>query len=288
MARQETIQVLQAIDDSQPEPPLGYVRLTAEIPVFEEKVTVAVNVPDRRICLGDVAPLAHSLCDRFMSVAVERAAGRGHSVMCGKGCSNCCRSFLVLLSTPDAFNLCRRIRALPEARQRRLEKRFAAEAGKIARSGGLPVPDGPSQGGPADEQKMQQAIYAWMRRAGMTCPLLEADVCGLYPHRPVACRELLVSSDPQFCGSTSANRMSRIKPAFSLDQSLDLPGVQLGATGRAEPVIMAVVLAWGRQKSKEIERTWRGPDMVRRFLDIVHDMAEGSRRRPANQADGAE
>ena len=95
----------------------------------------------------------------------------------------------------------------------------------------------------------------------------------------MACRELLVSSDPAICGSW---REKRVALPVKMHQVLARMSQELdGRRATASLVPLPTLPAWCAGKAGRAERTWRGPALVSRFLDILRQMAQQPRRRRA-------
>ncbi|KGQ22286.2 YkgJ family cysteine cluster protein [Thermus filiformis] len=51
---------------------------------------------------------------------------------------------------------------------------------------------------------------------GTPCPLLEEGLCGVYPHRPLACRGVLTESDPERCRPDAPQPSAYLQPPLRM------------------------------------------------------------------------
>ena len=97
MDAQHCIRLLtQAQEDSGPPPP--FVRRSVDLPVRDEILHVACDVPDRPMRLAEIVPFVHEIDDRLMAMYLRQAAEEGLTIFCRKGCDACCHRYLVVFS----------------------------------------------------------------------------------------------------------------------------------------------------------------------------------------------
>lgn len=117
--------------------------------------------------------------DRLTADWLRHRAASGRQIFCAAGCSNCCTLFVQATL---------------------VEALFVAEQLDVVQSEKL-----------QDYVKRQQKIFAGesdflaiLRKQRTTlgpCPFLDADgSCSIYEQRPLACRALLSTKDPAWCG----------------------------------------------------------------------------------------
>ena len=126
--------------------------------------------------------------DLVMGRPVKTAEKSGKSISCKAGCGACCRQ-LVPITPTEAYNLRDLIESLPEPRRSDIRARFAEARRKLDEAGLLEKLLHPETVG--DELRAVGMEYF---RLGIACPFLEAESCSIYPDRPIACREYLVTS----------------------------------------------------------------------------------------------
>ena len=268
MSKREQIRLVDPADPSG-EPPYGTVRRTAEVPVFDESVRINVDVPDRRARLVDVVPLARAVCGRIVEASAARSESAGKPVSCAKGCSACCAVPLLGMSEPEAFSLVEDMKRLSAGDRNRILNGFV-ELGELAEKTGLyeAVAEGDDQ---ADPLHGFDVYRAWWRQVRRDCPILRHGACSMYPSRPMACREFLVTSDPDLC---QASRETRVDIPFRMYHVLARLSDELeGRPPLRNFVLLPLLLRWYGGQATRAQRTWRGPMLVERFLAILSEMA---------------
>lgn len=148
----------------------------------------------------EYARTLHDIADRSMA-----RARLDRPIMCGKGCSFCCRSHVSILA-PEAFALARSIRG----------QRHAALHGRIAGMAAL-VPT---------------TTITERRRAGVDCSFLVDNACSVYAARPLTCR-MLASFDLTACQRSAAGAEDRIPQPGSYAEMRSLLGMCAFAALRA-------------------------------------------------------
>lgn len=254
--------------------PAGFVRLRVDLPTFEGPLAITADVPDRRLRMSDVVPMAHEISDRVVAASVRHVESLGQRISCDKGCCACCEVHLPIISAPEAFRLIEDLHALPAGRRDRLEQRIAETTQAVSRKG-LPEALANLTAGFADDHDRQRAISLWWSRQGIPCPLLAEGLCSIYRLRPSVCREFMTTSSPQLC----AMCLSKIMPMLvKLGTVLPVWAAELESDDRDVVAPLPTVVAWCAGKLSRARRTWRGPDMVRRFFDIVLREAKAARQ----------
>ncbi|GGM96808.1 hypothetical protein GCM10007092_08110 [Thermus composti] len=104
-------------------------------------------------------------------------ARKGVAPSCRAGCFACCYG-LVSLSRLEAKAL---LPHLTKAQKARL------------------LEEGPRRLALLAQGKDQEDFPSRFFRSRTPCPLLEGGLCGVYAHRPLACRGLLTQGDPSLC-----------------------------------------------------------------------------------------
>jgi Fe-S-cluster containining protein len=248
---------------------VGLELLRAELPFMGERLELRVEVPDRRATLAEVVPLARAICDRFTEAAVRCVAKAGRRISCTKGCGVCCTNYLVPMTVPEAFRLLADLRAAAPGERRRLEAAFDAAEETLAASGLLEACRNLDPGDPASGVAQRELAGKWWSERRFPCPLLRDQACSHYASRPIPCREFLVVSPPQRCES---NAETRVRRPFSMHAVLSQWAAELEGT-RPTLVLLVNFLSWCMQRAERGRRTWRGPQIVRKLLEILTDTA---------------
>ncbi|MCE1227763.1 MAG: YkgJ family cysteine cluster protein [Geobacteraceae bacterium] len=125
---------------------------------------------------------------------------RGGAIHCGKGCSGCC-SLVVNCTFPEALLVAR---TLNQQQQEQLQ----AQIPRIQKAA-------------TSSASLKEWLRTYRSEAG-PCPFLNPDgACGIYASRPLSCRSLLATKEPDWCIADFASLGSQEKQAFmeSLDRS---------------------------------------------------------------------
>ncbi len=104
-------------------------------------------------------------------------AWKGLGVSCRAGCFACCYGW-VTASRLEAEAL---LPHLTEAQRARVRAEGQARLALLKES--------------KDDPRFPERFFLLKR----PCPLLEGGLCGVYPHRPLACRGVLTDEDPGYC-----------------------------------------------------------------------------------------
>lgn len=231
------------------------------------QLTSAVEVPAGFVPVSAIVPMMRRLGEEAQALEERRSIEAGHAISCQKGCAACCR-MLVPVSPPEAFALRDYVQTLPEAEQARLTQRFAVTRTALLARGlwNNLIEMGESTNPPDDTalEPVNRAYYALQ----LPCAFLDQEVCTIYEQRPAACRELLVTSPPEWCQNPAEHPVAalpvpvRIGPALSL-----LWGELAGQPPRLIP--LATALNWAARHGQENQPRWQGTHILDRALDKV-------------------
>jgi len=255
-------------DPNSDRPAPGYRRLVAELPFLGNTAAVALDTPEARIGLADIMPAAWAISEHLTDLAVAEVLARGETIPCRKGCKECCRAFLVTCSPPEAFRILDDIQSLSPPARRRFLSSLSSAADQYAKSGVAQAAARNSDDHNAASNVELSAAY-W-RKTCFDCPILRDGACGLYGSRPTACREFLVTSDPELC---TTYKPTRVPIPFSMEMTLS---IWAGQIEQLKPTLVPLpnILAWSGNKTTRAARTWRAIGAVQSFLDILTDRAK--------------
>lgn len=105
-------------------------------------------------------------------------------------------------------------------------------------------------------------------RAGVACPFLEDESCSIYEHRPLSCREYLVSSPAENCKQPSAETIAMVPVPVKLSEILYCFGDGLG-NDRTRWVPLVLALEWAAAQADAPQPRWPAPTLFERFLKAV-------------------
>ena len=273
-----------------------------DLHVFGQPLSLTTAVPGGPMRLADLVPLAWSVSDQLVRRGLLVAQGAGHMPPCHRGCAACCR-YAVPLSVPEAFRLADDVAALPPGRRALAEKTFAAAVGRILQAGPPPGADTEATAqpaatcAPAARARTQSASQAagetrqaglqtfahWYASIDIACPFLMGDVCDIYPSRPTACREHMVTSAPQLCRDADPAAGAALPLPFSLAHALGVLAAELEGT-EVESILLPTVLSWTALAPARSHRRWPGPAMVEHFAAILRRLSAEESPRVAGAA----
>ena len=102
-----------------------------EISTGNKKIALKLIVNNDKAALSDLVPVSQQICDMINRHATENESKKGNEISCQKGCANCC-SYMVSLSSAEAFYMQKHIMKLPRGKRRHLQHSFLRAARKIA------------------------------------------------------------------------------------------------------------------------------------------------------------
>lgn len=222
------------------------------ISVFGQPVEMSMSVPAEPVKLRRMLPLLRQMSSGFVGAAEEQVAAAGRTVSCKAGCGACCRQ-LVPVSETEAFELSELVESMPEERRTVIKQRFADGIERLRSAGFFGRLDAASLGDEGDYQMSVREYFGY----GIACPFLENESCSIHEHRPITCREYLVTSPAEFCATAEGKGVENVGQLFELKESLI--SVSRNATSEALPYVpMIAVLEWAASRADDApERTGR-------------------------------
>jgi Fe-S-cluster containining protein len=172
---------------------------TVDLTVVGRKVRFQLNVPAGPTRPVELLPVFRSLTDAFVRIAVENAQAEGRTVSCRKGCGACCRQ-LVPISEIEVESIRNLVDELPEPRRRGIVERFEKARRQLEAAGLLETLRASER---VTRENIRSVGTAYFQQ-GIPCPFLEDESCSIHAHRPLACREYLVTSPAANCRKPSA------------------------------------------------------------------------------------
>jgi len=269
----------------QPTPP-GLRTVQVTLTVAGRPLNVRVDVPTAPIPPAELLPFYRALVDSLVKASTKLGAGAGRSVSCRQGCAHCCRQ-LVPVSALEARELMKRVEQMPEPLRSRVKARFVearrrleAEAPELM-SRMLYPNDYPGE----PPAPIAHAYY----RLRIDCPFLENEACTIHAERPVACRQIVVSSPPEHCAELSPQvRPFDVVggPAFPW-----MPAVERTPGGRFVEYLALVLAPEFLEKHPEEPAPRAGTEWLSEFLARMQQRGTwsnpGARPAPAGPAPAA-
>lgn len=238
------------------------------LPLFGEEREISCQVRLGRRALDDLLPAAREISRQVSAAAVAQAEAAGRAVSCRAGCAHCCRH-LAPVAPIEALALAKLVAAMPPARRDAVRQRFA---GAVARMEELGILD---RAAPRGRYALQSAASpgttAWEDvsgryfAAGIPCPFLEEERCGVYDERPVVCREYAVTTPPELCERLEPG-LEAVERPVHMDQALTGVGAALAGLPRVA-IPLALALEWAEAQRGRARGMFDGEAMFWELLE---------------------
>ena len=222
--------------------------------------TIVANT--EHAALSDLVPIAHKVCNRINDLATQDQAKSGKHISCKKGCASCC-SYMVPLSSAEAFYLQKHILSLPHEKRRPILHSFLLAARKIA-ANKRPPTDTTGM----DEKESLRAISQWYQSMRIKCPFIENNACSHYQVRPLACREFMVTSQPKACSPFAE------EPTEVVHLPVSTAEVLMHISNRLEKkvdeaVLLPLAMVWCNANAERGEKKYPVENLAREFINAI-------------------
>ncbi len=211
-------------------------------------IQASVSVPKADLRTADLLPILFSFSNALVALAADAAQEAGKPVSCGAGCGACCRQ-LVPVSEPEALYIAELVQALPHDRAAHVRERFHAALEGL----GSALRDRLRDAGSLKTLDERRELGLEYFRAGVPCPFLENESCSIYEHRPLSCREYLVSSPAGNCKHPSAETIAMVPVPAKLSEILYCFGDGAG-NDRTRWVPLVLALEWAASRTVDEPR----------------------------------
>ena len=230
--------------------------------IGHEQIRIRADIPRETVSLSEFVPIVHSLTDAVMAAAARGAKREQRLISCGPECGACCRQ-LVPLGEAEAVYLKGVLDALSEDRRVRILERFRVALQELQDSGLLAELQSEDRLHGHDKRKKVGLRYF---RLGIPCPFLEEESCSIHRHRPLACREYVVTSDPLHCANLETGRVVTLelprRPSALFYRFGDGAGL-----APARWMALPLALEWIQSDAGEAgRRTFGAPELFEHFV----------------------
>jgi Fe-S-cluster containining protein len=152
------------------------------------------------------------LVERYQGAIVDHSPFKRH---CAEGCSVCCNHWVDEVYSFEAEIIADYLRKRHHDEIPEILTRCREDIAVLARLNGLVEQKlAGDEAGPVDARDLLLSVYYQMRRP---CPLLENNVCIVYPVRPLTCRNYVGFSDARFCDPEHINGAETATYLFGLE-----------------------------------------------------------------------
>jgi Fe-S-cluster containining protein len=245
--------------------------ISFELVIAGKTVPFHINVADKQATLADIVPPARRLSEKLTNLFLDRLRKNGQPAPCRKGCAACC-SYLIPLSIPEVFCLREELLSMPADDSREILRACLDTAEKILNSRSQKsYLESVSENGQFQTNQMSK----WYAGLKLACPFLSDGLCMLYEQRPLACREHLVTGSSFFCQPDHGGEPTVAAMPISVLEAVgrltaELEGLDI------EAVMLPLAFPWAQNNLPRMEHTWPAVTMVKRFVEILEEMAVGN------------
>lgn len=217
-----------------------------------------MNVPSGPMSTVELIPILQGFVQVATDIAQRDVETRGEAIACRTGCGACCRQ-PVPISESEARYLAAVVAALPEESRRAVEQRFADAVERLSEGGLL------EQLPHANDADERQAFGLEYLARGVACPFLVEESCGIHQHRPLSCREHLVTTPPELCAEHPPDKAKLVPLPAKFSRALYTFD---DGRGDDEPRWVPLVLAldWAKRHAHETPPTQPGPALLEAVL----------------------
>jgi Fe-S-cluster containining protein len=184
--------------------PAASVSADVGMTIAGRPVQLRLTIPTGPAPMGDLLPLFHGLTNLIVNIAEKKVEESGEHISCRAGCGACCRQ-IVPISESEAHALRRLVDAMPEPRRSAVRQRFADAVKRMADAGML------KRLRYVERETNAISLGLDYFRVGVPCPFLEEESCSIHRERPLACREYLVTSPPEFCATQEPGKVRGVE-----------------------------------------------------------------------------
>ncbi len=247
------------------------VTVQFSVSISGREIEASAHLPAGRTTVAELLPVLHGISNMVIAAAEQDVVERGKQVSCRAGCGTCCRQ-LVPIAESEAQSLAGLIDAMPEDRRARVRERFRAAAEALEASGMLDRLR--CVGAMTMSERIQLGVDYF--RLGVACPFLEAESCSIHPHRPISCREYLVTSPPENCRNPRADMVEEVPLAAKPSRILCRFGDGRGE-GEFRFVLLTLLPEWIEAHREDAQTALPAPELLLNFLrKVTGSKAPGS------------
>ncbi len=227
-----------------------------------------IDVTAKQATLADIVPLARIISTKLAFTVLGGLNKNKRSVPCRKGCLACC-GYLIPLSVPEVFRLREELFAMPPDKSSRILKSCTIAAKRILDKS---CEDLDANELTKDNFAQTDQISEWYSGLKLFCPFLSDGLCTLYEQRPLACREHIVTGSNFSCQLDHRVEPDVVPMPISVLEAIGQLTAELENLD-IEAVMLPLVFSWAQDNLWRSRRNWPAVTMVKRFVEILEEMA---------------
>lgn len=179
---------------------------TLDLTIGGQPVRLQIPLPTEKVTAETMLPLFQELTNFLVEMSVKSAEKEGKQISCQKGCGACC-SQLVPITELEINHLKKVVNEMPAAQQTEIHRKFKQAIQQLAAANLLEKLRRPQHLNKDQRLKLGLDYF----QLNVPCPFLESQSCSIHPHRPMACREYLVTSPVKHCSTPQLGAIEGIK-----------------------------------------------------------------------------
>lgn len=234
--------------------------------IDKEPVSCDISVPAGQCGAEAILSFVRKLSDRSIQIAVNRNLKPGQAISCSKGCGECCAQ-LVPVTEIEIQEIAKFINALPKSRRKSIMQAFTKAKETFENAGMWEQILQPQQIDLADSVTFSLRYF----EQGVYCPFLEDGACSIHSVRPLACREYLVTSDPEFCANPGDGKIDGIDIPVRISAAL---GILLEDDEQHVSSWVPLIAApfWNKKYTRMTKKN-KGPAWAELFLEKLEKVS---------------
>ena len=254
--------------------------ISFELDIIGQPTRFSICIAQKQARLSDITPLARMLSTKLAIMVLNKLHSNDEFIPCHKGCSACC-NYLIPLSVPEAFHLREEVLAMPTEQGRAVSQSFLDTAKIILNE--KPKKFDINESAETSCQIQINELSKWYASLKLACPFLSNNLCTLYKHRPIACREHIVTDSTLLCDDEWSDESQIVQMPISILNCLGQLAAELEQSD-IEAVMLPLALPWVQENIERGERTWSAVTMVECFVEILQALnMEQSKARTTNK-----
>lgn len=215
-------------------------------------------------------PLAREISEGITVIGIGRALAEGRSISCRAGCGACCAQ-LVPIAPAEAIRLVEVVEAMPGPGREAVKGRFENAARRLKEAGLVDRRAPPGQAAlrspaPTGKTPWEDVSHRYFD-ARIPCPFLENGSCGVYPERPMVCREYNVTTPASLCATLTPDVRDIPRPVRMSEVMRDFTNKRLGRDDSSIPLTLS--FGWARANRDAFEREGDGEELAMELVRCV-------------------
>ncbi len=229
-----------------------------ELTVCDRTIEAETPIPNQPLRVVDLLPVLLAFDSALVGMAADKTESDGQKISCREGCGACCRQ-IVPVAEAEAVYIAELVADLPAPRQAYIRQRFQEALAALGEEFVERLHDTSKCHELAERRRLGEEYF----NRGIPCPFLDQERCSIYQHRPMRCREYLVTSPAENCSNPSPETVRPVDVPVQLSRILFCFADGLGdQSTRWLPLVLALEFS-GEQKR------FPGPELFRRFVSQI-------------------